>query len=344
VLAEAGAPAPVDAVVSLDNPGDALGEAPAATAFAEADMAAIEAVEAGPTDVDAASERPVVEPVMDDATTEAFASGTQEPTASETPEVATPDPVAAESPVEEPAPAEPLEEVAEEIEAVIPDDGAPAPVDAVISLDNPGDALDVAPAATAYAASDIAAIEGVETSATDVDQAPERPTVETPMGDTAAPRVEQDDAPMAAMTQPSSVPKEAEGKSVEVSMADEATGEMETFYTFRILPRGRNQRGDAPRRDGNRNASKDGEAPVPQKEGDRKRGPRREGGKSDGRPEGRTGERKGGKPRGKPGQDGTRDDKRGGPRREHSASPTRPSRPVDPDSPFAVLQKLKDGK
>ena len=221
----------------------------------------------------------------------------------------------------EPLPVEPLP--VEPAEAPI-EDGAPAPVDAVISLDNPGEALDSAPAATAFAEADTAAIEAVEQGPTDVDQAPERPIA----GDAAAPQVAEGEEPMAAMGQPSSAPKEAEGKTVEVSIPDQATGEMETFYTFRILPKGRRQRGDGPRREGNENR-------PPRKEGDRK--PRREGGKSDARP--KDANRKGGKPRGKPGQE-----RRDAPKREHSAAPPRSNRPIDPDSPFAILQKLKDGK
>ncbi len=322
-------PAPVDAVVSLDNPADALEDAPAATAHAEADLAAIEAVERGLTDVDAAPERPVPEPVVDDATTEAFVSGTEEPAA---------EPVAAD-PAPEPADeriaaAESVDPIAERTETGIvigEEDDEPRPVDEVISRRNPGEALDEAPAATAYAEADIAAIEAVEQGATDVDHAPERPVA----AGEPAPLTDDADEPMAAMTQPSSVPKEAEGRSVEVAMADAGTGEMETFYTFRILPKGRRQRGDAPRRDGNR----DGERRQGRPDGERKRG------KPEGRGQEGGGNRKeGGKPRGKPGK-GRRDDKGGPPpKREHSAAPSRSNRPVDPDSPFAILQQLKDGK
>jgi len=319
-------PPPVDAVISEETGAVALDLAPEATAFAEADTAAIEAVEAGPTDVDAAPERPVAEPVVDNAETEAFVSGT-----GETPVVET-------APSPAPEPVEPLdapEVIAPEIvapEIVAPDEGAPAPVDAVVSLDNPGQALDSAPAATAFAEADTAAIEAVESGATDVDQAPERPSA----GDTAAPRVAEGEEPMAAMGQPSSAPKEAEGKTVEVSIPDRATGEMETFYTFRILPKGRRQRGDGPRREGSQGAAREGgENRPPRKEGDRQ--PRREAGKSDSRP--KDANRKGGKPRGKPGQD-----RGNAPKREHTAAPPRSNRPVDPDSPFAILQKLKDGK
>ncbi len=235
-----------------------------------------------------------------------------------------------------------------------PDEGMPRPVDAVITEEMPGDALDDAPAATVYAEADIAAIEAVEHSATDVDQAPERPAIEeTPVAVTddgaasgavaepvpsdVAPRVEATEEPVAAMSQPSSAPKEAEGKQVEVSIPNVVTGEVETFYTFRILPRGRRQRGDQNRNEG-------GERSGNRESGNRRRKPKAEAGERPARPEGggnRDANRKQGgkgKPRGKPGQQDRQ------PKREHSASPPRPAKPIDPDSPFAILQKLKDGK
>ncbi len=249
--------------------------------------------------------------------------------AEEPADTGTPAPAEAEAEAEavETAAVEPVE-AGDAPETGAGDEGAPAPVDDVVSLDNPGEALESAPPATAFAEADIAAVEAVEQGPTDVDQAPERPV----SGDAAAPMVADSEEPMAAMGQPSSAPKEAEGKTVEVSIPDATTGEMETFYTFRILPKGRRQRGDAPRREG-------GENRAPRKDGERK--PRREGGKSEARPNDAS--RKGGKPRGKPGQ-GRPDGNRDAPKREHSAAPPRPNRPVDPDSPFAILQKLKDGK
>jgi len=244
-------------------------------------------------------------------------------------ETVTPEAGASDAPIEAATPTpsdDDIDAIAEHTETgsvIGEEDDTPAPVDEIISRQNPAEALEEAPAATAYAEADTAAIEAVEATATDVDQAPERPTAEG----APAPRVDDADEPMAAMTQPSSAPKEAEGKSVEVAMADAATGEMETFYTFRILPKGRRQRGDAPTRDG-------GDRRPPRKEGERKGG---------GKPEGRNADRKGkgGKPRGKPGED-----RRDGPppKREHKAAPPRNNRPVDPDSPFAILQRLKDGK
>ena len=347
---EPGEPLPVDAVVDARNGGAALDLAPAATAEAEGDTAAIEAVETAATDVDQAAERPVAAPAMDADTTEAFATGT--PGTPAAPEPAAPEPAGATDPLPEP-------------EAIESGEDMPRPLDAVISEDTPGDALDDAPAATAYAASDTAAIEAVEQGATDVDQAPERPAAANeasavtddgavsasatePSPRDAAPRVEDTDEPMAAMSQPSSVPKEAEGKQVKVAMADVETGEMETFYTFRILPRGRRQRGDG-NRDGERGGQRRTEGGGGREVGERKRQPRRdgkrEGPKTEGgtRPDGnRDGQRKQGgkgKPRGgKPGQQDR------APKREYFAAPARASKPMDPDSPFAILQKLKDGK
>jgi ATP-dependent RNA helicase SUPV3L1/SUV3 len=267
------------------------------------------------------------EPVVDDAGSEAFVSGTGD---------APVEPQAA-------APAQPIEPFPEP-EVADAKEGMPRPLDAVITEEMPGDALDDAPAATAYAEADTAAIEAVEQGATDVDQAPERPasgdavavtedgaasgTAAEPAARDSAPRVEATDEPMAAMSQPSSVPKEAEGKQVEVSVADAATGEMETFYTFRILPRGRRQRGDQ-----NQNRNEGG--------GNRRRQPKTEGGERPERNEGGAKRKQGGKGKPRGGKPGQQDRQ---PRRDHSAAPPRPTKPMDPDSPFAILQKLKDGK
>ena len=343
-------PLPVDAVINARTGAAALDLAPAATAHAEADTAAVEAVEAdGPADVDAAPERPVAAPMADDAGAEALASGTGQAEGAD---------AAEPTPETEPEAVEPVQEEA--------DEGGPRPVDAVITEAMPGDALDVAPAATAYAEADMAAIEAVERGATDVDQAPERPMTEGATGtvtddgaasNTAgdsggrdiAPRIDGADEPMAAMSQPSSVPKEAEGKQVDVSIPDATTGEMETFYTFRILPRGRRQRGDQNRNQGDGNREGGNREGGERAGGNRRRQPKTEGGErparadGGGRPDGkRDGNRKqGGKgnPRGgKPGQTDRQ------PKREYSAAPARAAKPLDPDSPFAILQKLKDGK
>ena len=191
---------------------------------------------------------------------------------------------------------------------VAPDEAAatPPPVDALIKEATSAAALEAAPPATAFAEAGIAAIEAVEQGPTDVDQAPERPNGAAPVPDSAEP-----------------------------------PAEMETFYTFRILPRGRNQRGggpqrnrkpagdavrkDAPRKDGKQPA-KDGPPPA------RKAHAEKPGGT--GRPP-RKDNKRGGPPKGRPPSQK--------PQRFESG-PAANNKQIDPDSPFAILQKLKDGQ
>ncbi|MGB0928441.1 MAG: helicase-related protein [Pikeienuella sp.] len=105
--------------------------------------------------------------------------------------------------------------------------------------------------------------------------------------------------------------------------AAEAPVEQEVFYTFTIARRPQHNRG--PRRDTGRNeGGKDGEA---KREGGRPR----QGGKPGERPRGKGGKRP---PKGKGGE---RDNNKP---RTFSAAPKR-DKPMDPDSPFAILQKLK---
>jgi len=128
---------------------------------------------------------------------------------------------------------------------------------------------------------------------------------------------------------------------------------METFYTYRILPRGRRQQGDGRREGGGRPQRRDGQnqggrrdaAPGDGKprEGGSREGGRREGGQArfdkkfgDGKRPGKPGGKPGGK-RGGP----RRDDKGGGKPKEYSSAPRREKK-ADPDSPFAILQQLKD--
>ncbi len=214
---------------------------------------------------------------------------------------------AVEAPTMEEAPAPDTAESPEEPKIIASGENEPAPVDMAVPSENPGEVLESTPAATASTERDATTTDTVEPEPTDENQTPEQPAT----GDATAPPAAQ-----------------GEGKTVEAAIAGEATGDMETFYTFRILPKGRRQRGDSPR-------GEEGKNRPPRKEGDRK--PRRESGKSESRPNDPN--RKGGKPRGKPGQE-----RREPPKREHSAAPPRSNRPVDPDSPFAILQKLKDGK
>lgn len=117
-------------------------------------------------------------------------------------------------------------------------------------------------------------------------------------------------APEAA---PEAVAPEADAVEAE---AEAPVVEMEVFYTFTWAPRPRGNR-PAPRAQGER-AAQDGQ-------------PRRQGGER--------GEReRGGKPKGKP---------KGKPPVEHKtfeARPPKKDKPIDPDSPFAILAALKERK
>ena len=246
-----------------------------------------------------------------------------------------------------PAPADETAETTEtaaKLDPVVPEPHTPPALDEVILGDTPAAALDSAPAATAEAAGDTAAVEAVEAAATDVDQAPERPEGAAPTAD--------GDEPMAAMSQPSSLPAEVENAEVTVDIppldagesTDTAPVETETYYTFRILPRGRQQRGDGQRRKPNeggnarRSGPPGGEAgaakPVSTGPGARKSHAQNVGGS--GRPNR-------GKQGGQPGGGKGRPPAKQQPQTFKSAPPKQ-DRKVDPDSPFAILQRLKDGK
>ncbi|MFK7944173.1 MAG: helicase-related protein [Paracoccaceae bacterium] len=112
--------------------------------------------------------------------------------------------------------------------------------------------------------------------------------------------------------------------------------EIETFFTFKLKPR---NRPTGPRR-GQRQAQGDAGQQERDGEGKGARGKPRpgdgEGFKGKGGPKGKSG------PRGKGGPKGKGGGKDGGPRRME-ARPPRQEKPMDPDSPFAILQKLKDG-
>jgi ATP-dependent RNA helicase SUPV3L1/SUV3 len=245
-------------------------------------------------------------------------------------------------------------ETAAALDPVVPEPQTPPALDEIILGDTPAAALDTAPAATAEAEGDAAAIEVVEAAATDVDQAPERPAEAEPTANA--------DEPMAAMSQPSSVPVEAENTTLTVEIppldgaepsgAEDASAEpveTEVFYTFRILPRGRQQRGDNPRRKpaegGNqrRSGPAGGEAgaakPVTTGPGARKSHAENVGGS--GRPDRNRGN-KGGKPNERGGNKGRPPPKQQ-PQTFKSAPPKQGGK-VDPDSPFAILQRLKDEK
>ncbi|MCI4661172.1 MAG: disulfide oxidoreductase [Neomegalonema sp.] len=171
-----------------------------------------------------------------------------------------------------------------------------------------------------------------------------------------------------------------EGSSQETPAGEPSSGEplsaepeqpaQEVFYTFRLLPRGRRQRGEGrddarPARREQRSrggqaspsqAPQSGEDRAPGRDGGRSQegGPRRRPNKFDGQPGSKTrgdGHREGGRGQGGRGNgSGGKGDRfkggKGGANksREFSSAPSRSSKGPDPDSPFAILQKLKEGK
>jgi ATP-dependent RNA helicase SUPV3L1/SUV3 len=194
----------------------------------------------------------------------------------------------------DPAPADETADTAAKLDPVVPEPHTPPALDEVILGDTPAAALDSAPAATAEAAGDTAAVEAVE----------------------------------------------AELGGIDILVNTET----ETYYTFRILPRGRQQRGDGPRRKPNeggnarRSGPPGGDAgaakPVSTGPGARKSHAQNVGGS--GRPNR-------GKQGGQPGGGKGRRPAKQQPQTFKSAPPKQ-DRKVDPDSPFAILQRLKDGK
>ena len=220
---------------------------------------------------------------------------------------------------DEQAPSADTPEAAEVVEPA-----TPPSADEVIREETPAAALEAAPPATVEAANDTPAIEATESAipTADADQGGDVSS-EKPQGEESAEPA--NDAPDAAAT------AKVEGE----------TAETEVFYTFRILPRGRQQRGDGPRRKPNeagnsqrRSGPPGGDAgaakPVSTGPGARKSHAENVGGS--GRPN-----------RGKPGGGKGRPPAKQQPQTFKSAPPKQ-DRKVDPDSPFAVLQRLKDGK
>lgn len=126
--------------------------------------------------------------------------------------------------------------------------------------------------------------------------------------------------------------------------ATEAAPEMEVFYSFTWAPRPRGPRRAAeggegrfqrrPRRDGSALAQPEG---ARADRSDRPRGERRRDGEDGPRPP------RQGKPGGKPRGDRNENRGKGGkPERSFEARPPRHDKPMDPDSPFAVLAALKN--
>jgi ATP-dependent RNA helicase SUPV3L1/SUV3 len=113
------------------------------------------------------------------------------------------------------------------------------------------------------------------------------------------------------------IPEESSPVAEAAADAEAAAPETEVFYTFAWAPRPRAPRPDrAPRREGAEGRNAGG-----------KSGARREGGKPEGKRGGKGKHGKGGKPDEQP--------------RNFQARPPKKDRPIDPDSPFAVLAALK---
>ncbi len=216
-------------------------------------------------------------------------------------------------------------------------------------------AVPEAEATTESAGADAASTEtatGTETASEAEAQevaAGEAVTGESAATESEAPAVEAtepaEEAPALSEAEPEQVPeapaeeaKPAEAtEEVPAETQAEPAGEQETevFYIFRQKPRG--ARG--PRREGGRGRSKP-EGQRGTAEGQRPRRGKDGAGRGEGKGEdGGRGKKHGGKK-----HDGK---KHGGPRRERDDRPKTYSsgpreRPVDPDSPFAILQQLKD--
>ncbi|HET7409598.1 MAG TPA: hypothetical protein VFJ13_05315, partial [Paracoccaceae bacterium] len=194
--------------------------------------------------------------------------------------------------------------------------------------------------------------------------APSDAEAATPAGTTAP--VDAEPGPEPSAAEPTAGANEA-GAGADASAGGDAAGaageaELETYYVFRIGPRNRGQRRGPPRhaggeqgggeqagrgpRRGPRRGSGGGEqrkgAPDAQGAGARKGGeggdrPAREGGKRPDRGEGDRAKASKG-PKGK----GPKRDRAEDKPRQYESRPPRAEKPVDPDSPFAILQQLKN--
>jgi len=136
---------------------------------------------------------------------------------------------------------------------------------------------------------------------------------------------------------------ESVAESVETAAAapePAAAPEVEIFYTFTYAPPARRPRGRAKGPEGGERRPEGGER---RSEGGERRseGGERRRHEDGGKPQRR--DRKGDKgDKGFRGEKGGKGDKFGGKPREFSAAPPRREKPIDPDNPFAVLQRLKD--
>ena len=166
--------------------------------------------------------------------------------------------------------------------------------------------------------------ESVPEGAEQADAAPDRPAETDAVTDGSASADPAPDGSAQADTTPDGS-SQADTATDGAAQADTAA-EMEVFYTFTLArrprPQGRPSQDGAPR--GNRQNRPRGKSPQ-------------------------DGERSNQGQRGKPNQDGPRPDGKKGGKRKHQDDKTRGPKPkpkerevkIDPDSPFAVLQKLK---
>ncbi|MCI4664278.1 MAG: disulfide oxidoreductase [Neomegalonema sp.] len=220
--------------------------------------------------------------------------------------------------------------------------------------------------AAAESASDEAVQEGAPEASATAETAPAPAASETPAetdGAGAKPAAEAapaTDAPAAAETSdaPAAEASDAAPADAEAAAEPESSAELETYFVFRLAPRGRRPRaqGDGEGRRGGprRGQRREGEAQGQEAGGGRRRrsgeqdgdGRRQEGGPGRGGSERKEAKGEGGGRR----DDRKRDDRKkgdrkkggqqGGKQREFASKP--PARAADPDSPFAVLARLKE--
>ena len=122
------------------------------------------------------------------------------------------------------------------------------------------------------------------------------------------------------------IPEETSPVAEAATQGESETPEAEVFFTFTWAPRPRGPRPDRAQR---------GEAEGEKRPAGGKAEFRRDGGKPDGKRDGKHGGKPGGK--GKHGKGPKRDEQS----RKYEARPPKKERPIDPDSPFAVLAALK---
>ena len=347
-------------------------------AAASATEQAVEA-EAAPTMEGAA---PSEEQEQTEATAEAPPAA--EPSSETAPPEAAPAP---ETPDADSSPAASTEAEAAPIEASPEAEAAAVPEQAPVKAEAPAETvqetIDQTDSLAAPAEGEAAETISAESAAPPTEQTDAGSTeaapaaVETSEPDAAAEAApEQDASPEAEAAQ------EQDPQAEQTETAADAPVELETFYTFRLLPRGRRARGETRddrngerrhtrRSDGEdrgRRPRRNGNAPEggpngqrPQGEGSAKGAPQEAAANGDNRSKPRghgqnngqnngqgSGERRhaqhrnDGGPKGRGKQGGKPGGKGGSQKPREFSSGGRKPQQVDPDSPFAILQKLKD--